>query len=80
MQDFKKLKVWEKFHQLTLSIYQVTLNFPDNEKYGLVSQLRRASASIPANIAAGCGRNSNARSKSKRNQKNAQQLYPKTKN
>jgi len=59
MQDFKKLKIWEKAHSLTLSIYKNTGNFPKSELYGLTSQLRRASASIPANIAEGCGRGGN---------------------
>ena len=60
MQDFKKLKVWEKGHQLTLSVYRATVKFPKEELYGLTSQLRRASASIPANIAEGCGRGGKA--------------------
>lgn len=57
VQDFKKLKVWEKSHRLTLEIYKVTQNFPPSERYGLVNQMRRASASIPTNIAEGTGRN-----------------------
>jgi four helix bundle protein len=56
MQDFKKLRVWEKSHELTLKIYQLTKPFPDNERYGLVSQIRRCAVSIPSNIAEGCGR------------------------
>ena len=56
MQDFKKLKVWEKSHQLTLDIYRTTMTFPDYELFGLASQLRRSAASIPSNIAEGCGR------------------------
>jgi four helix bundle protein len=56
MQDFRKLKVWEKGHQLTLGVYKATAVFPKEELYGLTSQIRRASASIPANIAEGCGR------------------------
>ncbi|RZL19952.1 MAG: four helix bundle protein [Pedobacter sp.] len=60
MQNFKDLKVWEKAHQLTLSIYKASANFPKEEIYSLTSQLRRASASIPANIAEGCGKNSQA--------------------
>ena len=58
MQDFRKLQVWEKSHDLTLRIYEVTSQFPREEMYGLTSQIRRACASIPANIAEGCGRNS----------------------
>lgn len=57
MQDFKKLDVWRKAHELTLLVYRSTIGFPDNEKYGLVSQMRRSAASIPMNITEGCGRN-----------------------
>ncbi len=60
MQDFKKLKVWEKSHQLTLDLYKVRANFPPTEQYGLTSQIRRACASIPANIAEGCGKEGKA--------------------
>lgn len=60
MQDFKNLKVWRKSHKFTLSIYSITDNFPNTEKYGLISQLRRASSSIPTNIAEGSGRGSDA--------------------
>jgi four helix bundle protein len=58
MRDFRKLKVWEKSHRLTLAIYGATACFPRDEAYGLTSQLRRACASIPANIAERCGRGS----------------------
>jgi four helix bundle protein len=60
MQDFRKLKVWEKNHNLTLEIYKSTESFPGIEIYGLTSQMRRSSVSIPANIAEGCGRRSDA--------------------
>jgi four helix bundle protein len=60
MKDFKRLKVWEKAHALTLAIYETTARFPKTELYGLTSQLRRACASIAANIAEGCGRGSNS--------------------
>lgn len=60
MQDFKKLKVWEKSHGLTLRVYTLTSEFPREEIYGLTSQVRRACASIPTNIAEGCGRGSSA--------------------
>src|SRR6185295_14410335 len=56
MRDFRQIQVWEKAHQLTLEIYQVTARFPKEELYGLTSQLRRAAASIAANIAEGFGR------------------------
>ena len=58
MRSFKDLKVWKKGHELTLGIYQATKSFPKDEMYGLTSQLRRAAASIPANIAEGCVRGS----------------------
>ena len=60
MQDFRKLKVWEKSHQLTLDCYKATATFPREEIYGMTGQIRRASSSIPANIAEGCGRDGNA--------------------
>ena len=56
MQNFRSLKVWEKSHQLTLAVYKATAGFPKQELFGLTSQIRRACASIPANIAEGCGR------------------------
>lgn len=59
MQNYKDLKVWEKAHSFTLKVYEETRNFPKEETYGLISQLKRASSSIPANIAEGCGKNSN---------------------
>lgn len=58
MQDFKKLSVWEKSHSFVLEVYKI--NFPPEELYGINSQIRRASLSIPTNIAEGCGRDSNA--------------------
>lgn len=60
MKDFRQLKVWEKAHQLTLEVYKAMATFPNEELYGLISQLRRASVSIPTNIAEGCGRNTDA--------------------
>lgn len=60
MKDFRKLNVWKNAHDLTLRLYQVTSSYPDNERYGLISQIRRASVSIPTNIAEGCGRKSDA--------------------
>lgn len=56
MQDFRKLSVWKRSHLLTLDIYKVTESFPNNEVYGLTSQIRRSSLSVPANIAEGCCR------------------------
>jgi four helix bundle protein len=60
MKDFRQLKVWEKAHQVALAIYKATKEFPKEELYGLTSQIRRASMSIPTNIAEGCGRNTDA--------------------
>jgi four helix bundle protein len=60
VKDFRELKVWQKAHGLTLLIYKVTATFPREEVYGLTSQTRRACASIPANIAEGCGRKGDA--------------------
>ena len=59
MQDYTKLKVWQKSHALTVSMYNVTAVFPRHEVFGLTSQIRRAAFSIPANIAEGCGRGAN---------------------
>ena len=59
MRQFRKLQVWQKSHTLTLLVYQLTKTFPMEERYGLTSQLRRSAASIPSNIAEGCGRKSN---------------------
>ncbi len=56
MRDFKELKVWQRSHRLVLDVYQATSTFPRKETYGLTAQLRRCPASIPANIAEGCGR------------------------
>jgi len=56
MRAFRDLIVWQKTHQLTLDLYRVTKSFPRDEQYGLTSQIRRAAASVGANIAEGCGR------------------------
>jgi four helix bundle protein len=53
---FSDLTVWQKAHELTLEIYRVTEKFPRSEQFGIVSQLRRAAASVSANIAEGFGR------------------------
>jgi four helix bundle protein len=60
MQDFRQLKVWQRSHQLTLAVYRATAAFPKHELYGLTSQIRRSSSSIPANISEGCGREGGA--------------------
>lgn len=58
MKSFRELEVWQKSHGLVLEIYRVSASFPKDERFGIVSQLRRASYSIPANIAEGFGRRS----------------------
>ena len=60
MKNFKELQVWQKAHQLTLLLYKITNSFPADEKYGLVSQIKRSASSIAANIAEGCGRSGDA--------------------
>jgi four helix bundle protein len=60
MKNFRDLMVWQKAHALTLASYRGTAEFPKQEIYGLISQIRRRSASIAANIAEGCGKRSNA--------------------
>jgi len=54
--NYEKLEVWSIAHRLTVKIYKLTENFPAKEQFGLVSQMRRAAASIPMNIAEGSGR------------------------
>ena len=60
MKDFRELQVWDKSHKLTLRSYRMTESFPKHELFGLASQIRRCSSSIPANIAEGCGRIGNS--------------------
>jgi len=59
MQRFMELKVWQRSHALVLLVYRLTKGFPADEKYGVVSQLRRAAVSIPTNIAEGSKREGN---------------------
>jgi len=56
VKNFYDLKVWQDAHQLVLEIYKITKEFPKEELFGLVSQMRRAASSITANIAEGFGR------------------------
>ena len=58
MAGYRDLKVWELSHELTLEIYQLTTSYPQEEKYGLISQMRRSAYSIPSNIVEGKSRNS----------------------
>jgi four helix bundle protein len=58
MRNYRDLQVWKRAHQLTLEVYRLSQAFPANERYGLTSQVRRSCASVPANLAEGCGRRS----------------------
>ena len=58
VKSFGELDAWRKAHELVLAVYRVTGKFPKDERFGIVSQLRRAASSIPANIAEGFGRRS----------------------
>jgi four helix bundle protein len=59
MQRFTDLKVWRRSHALVLDLYKLSSKFPSDERFGLTSQLRRAAASVPTNIAEGSKRRSN---------------------
>lgn len=59
MRNFKELKIWELGMEIVIDIYFISKELPDEEKYGLRSQITRAAVSIPSNIAEGCSRNSN---------------------
>ena len=56
MKDYRKLMVWQKAHRVVLLVFKITRAFPREELFNLTSQLRRASTSVPTNIAEGCGR------------------------
>jgi len=58
IKTYRDLLIWQKSMDLVTEVYSTTSTFPDSEKFGLTSQLRRSSVSIPANIAEGFGRNS----------------------
>lgn len=58
IKTFRDLKIWQQSMELVTEIYRATSSFPEEEKYGLTSQLRRSSVSIPSNISEGFGRNS----------------------
>lgn len=60
MKNFRDIKAWEKAHALAVKVYAATESFPKEERYGVTSQIRRATTSIPTNIAEGCGRDSDA--------------------
>ncbi|RDC54933.1 four helix bundle protein [Pedobacter chinensis] len=63
MHNFKELKVWQKSIELAVEVYKATLLLPSDEKFGLISQMKRCSVSIPSNIAEGSGRGSGAQFK-----------------
>jgi four helix bundle protein len=56
IKSFTELTVWQRAHELTMMVYRLTSRFPKSERFGMISQMRRASASVPANIAEGFGR------------------------
>ena len=56
LKNYKELKVWQKAYELSLEVYKSTKQFPKDEVYGLISQIRRAAVSVPSNIAEGYGR------------------------
>ena len=56
MRDYRKIEAWKKADDLTVSVYQVTREFPREERYGITSQIRRSAYSVPANIAEGSAR------------------------
>ncbi len=56
MQRFTRLKVWQRSHALALNVYRVTESFPRDERFGVISQMRRAATSVPTNIAEGAKR------------------------
>lgn len=56
MESFQDLNAWQEAHKFVLMIYKATKQFPTDERFGLISQMRRAAVSIPANIAEGFGR------------------------
>ena len=60
MHRYKELKVWQKGRELVKDVYQITSSYPRTEDFGLTSQIKRSAVSIPANIAEGCGRGTNA--------------------
>jgi four helix bundle protein len=59
VKNFKSLEIWQRSRRLVKTVYMLLELFPSDEKFGLVSQLKRASISVPSNIAEGCGRRTN---------------------
>ena len=58
MHNIKELKIWSKALELSVRVYKITAFFPKEDRYGLISQIKRSAVSIPSNIAEGAGRNS----------------------
>lgn len=58
MRDYRKIIAWQRCHEVTLCVYAITRGFPNDERFALTSQLRRAAYSVPANIVEGCARRS----------------------
>ena len=59
MHKYRELEIWKRAIDLTVDVYALSKNFPDDERFGLTSQIKRAAVSVPSNIAEGAGRNSN---------------------
>ncbi|RKR81696.1 four helix bundle protein [Mucilaginibacter gracilis] len=59
MHNIRELKVWNKAIDLAVKVYKISADFPSDERFGLISQTRRSSVSIPSNISEGAGRNTN---------------------
>ena len=59
MHNFEKLKIWQKAMDITISVYEVSLLLPEDEKFNLIHQIKKCAVSIPSNIAEGSGRNHN---------------------
>jgi four helix bundle protein len=62
IKSFQEILAWQKSHALTLEVYRLTAEYPKHEIFGLTSQTRRSSVSVPSNIAEGFRRNSNTES------------------
>jgi len=56
MHDYRKLEIWNRSMDLVIDIYKSASNFPIDERFGIISQIKRSAVSIPSNIAEGCGR------------------------
>lgn len=59
MHNFRELKIWQRSMDFVVKIYEVSADFPKEEKYGLTAQLRSCAVSVPSNISEGAGRGTN---------------------